>query len=287
MDSEINIARKLGDGHPKAIKVLIYHRVLDEPTVCDRHDDMCVSAPEFRMQLRLLERWGFTSITFHDYHLFLKGELNLPKKPVIITFDDGYKDVFTHAFPLLQEFGMKAVIFAIGSRTVSSNLWDKDSDLPPAELMSEHELLELHAAGHEIGSHSVNHVALPMLPKETMWDELSRSRMLLEILLNAPVHSFAYPYGLLNDQVKKLAAEAGYLSGCGVYTGPAQFGDDPFDIRRILIRGTTGRIGFALRLLTPFEYSGWLRWKIRTILKGPAQPMPKNAIATDAAEAML
>ncbi len=271
MESDSTIQKSANGEHPKAIKVLIYHRVLQDPDDSRKHEYMCVYASDFRKHLRLLERWGFTSITFHDYHLYLKGELDLPRKPVIITFDDGYKDVFENAYPLLQKFGMKAVIFAIANSKILSNVWDHGSEHPASDLMTEHELLELHSAGHEIGSHSLSHPALPSISKEQLWEELSRSRMLLEILLNAPVRSVAYPYGLVNEEIKKIASEAGYFTGCGVYTGPAAFGEDPFEIRRILIRGTIGTFGFALRMLTPYEYYGWLRWKLRMIILGPVR----------------
>ena len=266
MQTDVTITNSVGEGNPENIKVLVYHRVLDDARVCDEQKSMCVHTDTFRNQLQHLERWGFTTITFHDYRLYLNGELRLPRKPVILTFDDGYLDVHQYAFPLLREFGMKAVVFAIGNSQIQSNVWDQDKGIASAPLMNPRQIVELHEAGFEIGSHTLSHAILPSLSKEEASEEIARSRMLLEILLNAPVQSFAYPYGLATEPIKRMVFDAGYTTGCGVYTGPAQFGVDPFDIRRILVFNTTDTFDFGLRMLVPYEHYAWLKWKIRMLL---------------------
>src|ERR1043165_973668 len=92
-------------GNPRLIKVLMYHRITDSVELA-RSNWTCVHVDDFRRQLMLLNKWGFSAITFEDYRLFCKGEIALPKRPVIITFDDGYLDTSALAFPILQEFGM-------------------------------------------------------------------------------------------------------------------------------------------------------------------------------------
>src|ERR1700741_3912283 len=190
--------KHLGEGDPHKIKVLMYHRVVDTVSLSGGYPELCVHVDDFRQHLLHLERWGFTAITFNDYRLFLAGEINLPKKPVVITFDDGYEDNYEFAFPLLQEFGMRAVFFVLGDRQMKASTWDQNSSIPIGPLMTEEHILELHRSGFEIGSHSLTHPKLSHLPREKAWDEISRSRQLLEILLNAPVHTFAFPYGLVN-----------------------------------------------------------------------------------------
>lgn len=255
-------------GNSEKIKVLMYHRIVDSESLSRGYPELCTHVYEFRQHLMLLEKWGFTPITFEDYHLFKADELNLPKKPVIITFDDGYVDTFNNAFPVLNEFGMKAVVFAMGNRQLSTNSWDQDSGFPPGELINDQQILELHAAGFEIGSHTMNHPKLPLLPRDQAWEEISRSRMVLEILLNAPVRSFAFPYGLVNDLAKQMVYDAGYAVACGVYSGPPTFGTDPFEIRRLPVDGCTNTVRFALGMLTPYAYYRWLRWKIKTMMAG-------------------
>ena len=223
---------------------------------------------EFRYHLTLLERWGFTAITFDDYRLYQSGELNLPKKPVIITFDDGYVDTYEAAFPLLQEFGMKAVVFALGDRTIKANTWDTHSSIPVGPLMNDEQIIELHSAGFEIGSHTMTHAKLPLLSHEHAWDEISRSRMRLEILLNAPVRTFAFPYGFVNEETKKMLPDAGYSIGCATHSGPPVFDSDLFEVRRTLMPASADVVKIGLRMLTPFEYYSWARWKAKTAITG-------------------
>ncbi|MGH2568726.1 MAG: polysaccharide deacetylase family protein [Bacteroidota bacterium] len=257
-----------GEGNPNSIKVLVYHRIVDEPTISQAHWS-CLTVERFREHLELLDRLGYTTITFKDYFLFLEGQVNLPAKPIILTFDDGYLDTYRFAFPLLQEFGMTAVMFVLGDRKIRTNYWDQRIGVPEAALMDKQHIVEMHEAGFEIGSHSASHARLTTISEGSAWEEISRSRILLEILLNGTVNTFSYPYGLLSGTLKRMVHNAGYSIACGVHTGPAVFGKDLFEIRRIAIRNTTGSFGLALRLLTPYHYYNWLRWKVgRTLTNG-------------------
>jgi peptidoglycan/xylan/chitin deacetylase (PgdA/CDA1 family) len=259
--------------------------VNDDAALCADQDAMCVHVDAFRAQLQLLDRWGFTAITLKDYQLHRAGSLNLPKRPIVLTFDDGYKEVHTFALPLLREFGMTAVLFALGDRQVRTNTWDLPNGVPEAPLMNDQELLELHQAGIEIGSHGLRHRPLPKIAREEAWEEISRSRVLLEILLNAPVTSFAFPYGLSDEATKKMAHDAGYLTACGVYSGPGTFGVDDFDVRRILVPGSTSAAGFALRVLTPYQHYASLKWNFKSLLglgrRSSAVDSPYGTMVTD------
>lgn len=235
------------------IKVLMYHRIVTDRNLSDRYW-FCVHADDFYRQLELLERWGFSAITFEDYRLFLRGELDLPRKAVILTFDDGYLDTYEVAFQAVKQFQMKGVVFALGERKIRSNVWDEQIGLPSAPLMEGHHLLEMHMEGFEIGAHTMTHRELISLPEDAVWQEVTRSRMLLEILLNDKVLTFSYPFGSANPGVKRLVANAGYDLACAGEAGAAAFGADPYEIKRIKISNTTGTIGLALRVLTPFEY---------------------------------
>jgi len=185
---------------------------------------------------------------------------------VVLTFDDGYDDVYTNAFPILKEFGMKAVVFVLGNREIKKNFWDEPLNLPTASLMGQQQIVELHAAGFEIGSHTMNHPLLSTLSEDEAWEEISRSRMVLEILVNSSVRTFCYPYGDVNGSIKKMVEDAGYAVACSVYTGPATFGIEPLETRRITIPGALGSIGFATRLLAPYTRYSWVRWKAKRAL---------------------
>jgi peptidoglycan/xylan/chitin deacetylase (PgdA/CDA1 family) len=263
------------------IKVLMYHRITDDRRIAASAKDWCVGSSAFRRHLELLDWLGFTAITFNDYRLHLAGELNLPKKPVILSFDDGYEDTFEIAFPLLEEFGMKGVVFVLGDRTIASNAWDLPEGLANIRLMSDKQILEMHSAGHEIGSHSMSHPRLTQLPRSSAWDEISRSRILLEMLLNAPIKSFAYPYGLVNQTLKNMVADAGYSLACSTYTGPGKFGVDLFELRRMSVTGSVRSFGFCIRMLTPYTRYEWLKRKVKQLLVSPFRAVRNHEPAPD------
>ncbi len=241
------------------IRVLLYQRIIHDMTG-SRANGSCVPIEQFRQQIELLDRWGFTAITLHDYQVFQRGELDLPAKPVILTFDGGYLDTYRYAFPILRQFGMRGVIFVLGDRKIKTNYWEKSHGIPEAPLMEDAHVLEMYQEGFEIGAHSMSHVDLTRLPEDRVWEEISRSRILLEILLNGPVQSFSYPSGSINAMAKRMVQHAGYTAACGVATGPATFGGDLHEIRRLSITSSLGVMGFALRMLTPYHYYAWFKW---------------------------
>jgi len=263
------------EGNPDSIKVLMYHRIVDDETLCQAHWT-CLHVNDFKKHLEVLDHYGFTTITFEDYRLFQAGEINLPKKPIIITFDDGYRDTYEHALPVLRQFGMTAVVFVLGDRNITSNVWDCVNGVPPAPLLNPEQIIELHEMGFEIGAHSLRHSKLTHLCLEEAWEEITRSRMLLEILLNAPVRTFSYPYGLVDSKVKKLVADAGYTHACSVFSGPPTFTGDNFEIRRIAVPSNLGAVNFSLRITSGYRYFEWARWKTKNIFSNGRNGERKN-----------
>lgn len=248
---------------PHLPKVLMYHRIVDDGSLSGQYDT-CLHVRDFEHQLKLINQFGFTPITFQDYRLFLQGKLHLPKKPIILTFDDGYEDFYRLAYPLLKREGMKAVVFVMGDRSLEFNRWDVDSSRAlEARLLSDAQINELHAEGFEIGAHTLSHANLTKLNKETSYKEINKSKLILEALLDSPVISFCYPYGSVNSGVKELVKESGYQFACGAYSGPAEFGEDKLEIRRLEINSSTSMWGFLMRLMIPYEYMEWMWWKAR------------------------
>jgi peptidoglycan/xylan/chitin deacetylase (PgdA/CDA1 family) len=244
-------------------KVLMYHRVVDDIAL-SRKQNICVHVQEFHKQLELLDRLGFTAITLSDYRLYQAGEIRLPRKPVIITFDDGYLDTYRLAVPLLKEYGMRAVVFVIGDRSIKTNVWDDNrSDISKAALMNTDQIVEIHQDGFEIGVHTLTHSALTDMPDEDCIEEIKNAKTVLEAVTGSTIYSFSYPYGKVNRRIKKYVFESGYQYACSVFSGPPRFGDDPLEIRRITVSGRTSILGFALRLVGPYEYAEWLWWKSR------------------------
>ncbi len=246
----------------KRIKVLMYHKITADEKLCRSHWTY-VSKEQFRKHLSLLDHWGFVPITFEDFLLYRKGEINLPKKSVILTFDDGYEGIYKIAFPMLKEYGWNAVLFVLGDRFVKSDFWDKHFGLSETNLLSDEQIIEMHEAGFEVGSHSMQHANLIKVPQKIARYEISQSKEMLQALIKSQVKSFCYPFGLTNKEVKNIVHESGYELACGVFSGPPRFWKDQYDIRRITIRNSTDDFSFGFKMLTPFEYYEWLGSKIK------------------------
>ena len=252
-------------GYVPNIRVLMYHRVVRDGAG-NGCPDSGLPERQFRQQLRSLERWGSTPITFSDYAFIKRGELAPPRKPIILTFDDGYLDTYEVAYPILLEFGMRAVVFVLADEGQREAAWDGENGGGGAPLMDVEQILELHQASFEIGSHSLTHPYLPLLPREKAWEEISRSRQLLEILLNAPVSTFAYPFGGLNQTLKAMVADAGYQYACSVWSGPMAMQADPLEIRRINVEGKSGPAGFVFQVMGPALQTRSIVSKVRTVI---------------------
>lgn len=225
---------------PGSLPVLMYHRVLETKPEKSSHG-IWVTAQQFSAQLRSLKNRGFNTITFHEYAAFMRGEKPLPTKPVILTFDDGYEDNYTVAFPLLQQYGFRAVIFAVTDQR-RTNFWDPAE--PQAGLLKPNQLQELVHYGNEIGSHTVSHAKLTTLAPEQCRQELYESKNSLEQVLGTKIISFAYPYGAFDQTAKRLAEETGYTFAAAADSGPFKVYDDFMEIRRIQVFPWTDSIGF-------------------------------------------
>ena len=238
------------EGETQLIKSFLYHRLTDDRAL-SRLQPLSVHEEDFRLHLELLDRWGFTTITFKDYLLFQQKKLHLPRKPIIITLDNGSEETLRVALPLLQEAGCKAVVFVPADPSSRGNGRGRDDScgrpLSPANLR------QLSAEGMEIGSLSLTRQPLTMMPHHVAHNEITFSKQQLEMILGVPVVSFAYPFGQVNALVKRMVEEAGYMFACGWSTGPGTFGDDLLEIRRFTVRTRVGAVGFGLRLHAPYD----------------------------------
>jgi peptidoglycan/xylan/chitin deacetylase (PgdA/CDA1 family) len=236
-----------GEGDPLNISVLRYRGVVRGT---NGHRVESGAAEAFRRHLELLDRWGFTTITLSDYGHFLRGELHLPRRPVILTFDG--LDLLAPLSSPLREVGGRAMVFvatgslqgASGDQTISS-------------------LRELHDAGIQVGSLTRSQRDLANLTAYERAEELLRSRETLEDLLGVRVESCAYPFDIVNADVKRSALDAGYTFGLAGPRGPRLFGTDPLEIRREEIDQTTGVFNLALRVFAPTDRL--MRLRTRTL----------------------
>lgn len=186
----------------KSIPVLMYHSIEREVLPNGQLNELRVPKEAFREQMKYLKDNGFTTLTIEETYKFLATNEGVPEKSIVLTFDDGYVDNYTNAYPILKEFGFNATVFVI------TGVVDKD----PAYMTSA-QLKELEANGIEIHAHTVNHEKLSELPYEKQLSTLKESKEFVERLLNKKADCIAYPYGMFNDNTLKAAKEAGYTMG--------------------------------------------------------------------------
>ena len=247
---------------PDFIPVLMYHKIPDAP-LATRHQ-IFVTRENFAKHLAYFKQHKFSPITFRDYQDFASGRRPLtefPRRPIILTFDDGYTDNYTNLLPLMQQYGYRGVLYLLGDFDIRYNQWDLATDPtePRADIMDAAQKQAFVAAGWEIGAHTMSHARLPELPAAEALAEITQSKAALEAALKTEIISFAYPYGALNEEVKALAQQAGFTYAVATDTGGLHLEDDRMQIFRINIfpHETPG----SLFKKTATWYRNYYRWK--------------------------
>lgn len=250
------IMQKAHRGH---IPVLMYHKVTDAPI--DSRHRIFVTKDKFKKHLKFFKYRGLTSITFKDYLAFANGERPIsefPKKPFILTFDDGYENNYTNMLPLTQKYGFKGVLFLLGDFSVTNNNWDIGETPVVNRLMSTKQKKEFVDSGWEIGAHTLSHCDLTNIPEEQARYEIEMSKISLEENLQTNIISFAYPYGKYNDSTITMVKKSGFEFAVATDTGGMLIDDDRFAIFRVnmfpeenlfqLIKKTSARYRVYYRL---------------------------------------
>lgn len=231
------------------VPILMYHKIGDPPPG-SRLKSLWVSAREFRDQMTYLKVHGFTPVTFLDIAAHVDEGVPVPEKPVLITFDDGYRNNYENAFPVLREFGFKAVVFLVVNTVEAENAWHDPATEARISMLTWAQIEDMRAAGIEFGSHTLNHPRLSRLDAAKAAHEIEESRRLLGKRFGRPPMSFAYPYGDGQDlsALQELVRKAGYRWAVSVHQGKADFKSAPFCLRRLFIRGDDVRWDFHLQM---------------------------------------
>jgi len=217
------------------LPILMYHHIQAESLVLSR---LAVSLRSFKRQISWLNQKGYESISLKRLGSFLQGQDTLPKKPVIITFDDGYQSVWDHAKPVLDQSGFTATVFLVLQAIGKRNIWDLQKSVPILPCLDETTCRRLLDDGWEIGSHGLNHLALPELATQALNEELTVSKISLEQLFDCRIIAFCYPHGAWNKRVQEHVKRAGYLVACATSTKSASVTDDPLALRRVKVKGS-------------------------------------------------
>ncbi len=242
----------------KNIPVLMYHRIC-KGTEGGR-SRYVVNVDVFREQLRYFAEQGYYTPRLADALGNTNGNLSSAKKPLIITFDDGYMDTYECALPALRDFGFIAIVFIVTDFTRRTNWWDAPKHIAEAQLMEPRHIREMSMHGIEFGSHGVNHWSLPLLNDDDLAFELGESRKTAAQVLGDDIRYFAYPYGELDQRVKLATISAGYRCAFASNSGPLNFYSDPFEIRRVLIANQSNAPYLYMKLSGAEKAFKWVEW---------------------------
>ncbi|MCI0438816.1 MAG: polysaccharide deacetylase family protein [Chloroflexi bacterium] len=196
------------------LPILMYHRVVDSLDAPDPYR-LNVSVAQFESQMRYLRDRGYEAVRL-DEVVRASGKGGSPwRKPVVITFDDGYMDTYTRAFPILKEYGMTATVLLVSGHIGGTNAWDR-GEVPATQLAGPSEIREMARHGIAFGSHSVTHRPMTALNCREAMAELADSKVAIEDMLGSEVSVFAYPYGRSTPVLRGMAQQAGYIAACGI-----------------------------------------------------------------------
>ncbi|HOX22467.1 MAG TPA: polysaccharide deacetylase family protein [Elusimicrobiales bacterium] len=234
------------------LPVLMYHKI-GTPPHGSKLRSLWVSPENFRKQVSWLLLHGFKTVTFSDLAAHAHSDTPLPEKPVLITFDDGYKNNIQLAFPILSELGAKGNIFLVHDTIGTHNAWHDPESESWVPMLTWDEIRQMLASGvMDFGSHTMTHANLTKVSLDSAAWEMRESKARLEDKLGREMACFAYPYGAgaFVPDIRKRALEAGYLFDFSVRQGIAPW---PWDrnsgpLKRLFIRGDDLMLDFSLQL---------------------------------------
>ena len=221
------------------LPILMYHRInVTTSATPAASRGLTVHPADFARQMLWLKRHGYRTVTQRDVFDALFRGRPLGPRSVLITFDDGYRDVFFRASPVLERLGFRATAYVISGRISAGD----------PSFLTWPLLKALEKRGIEIGSHTVHHRDLTSLTAQDALAELTRSRLVLERELGHPVQWLAYPFGRFDGRVEALARRAGYVLATTTQPGVRQSARAPLALRRLRVLDSTGVKGLAAML---------------------------------------
>lgn len=213
------------------VPILMYHSVCPEATAQNR---LTVSVENFERQMRFLKAHKFNVLPLEVLADAIREKKRIPIRTLAITFDDGYKDNYTYAFPILKKYNLAATIFIIVNEVGRSQndrlTWEQIKTMQDSALIT-------------FGSHALGPEPLTKIKsEEELREQLFTSKKILQEKLGKEITVFSYPAGAFNPAIRKQLIEAGYK--CAVVTSPGKEypSDDVFALKRLRISATSNNL---------------------------------------------
>jgi len=217
-----------------AVPILMYHVISRAPAGV-ANAELWVDQGVFAQEMQALKAKGYTAVTLQQAWDGWKHGGPLPRKPVVVSFDDGYLSHYTHAKPVLRKLDWPGVLFLTIHNIGAGGL-------------TEHQVRSLLHAGWEIDSHTLTHPDLPSLDDTALQHELVDSRAQLQQRFGVKADFFAYPAGRYDARVESATKAAGYTAATTVEPGIASRHDDPFALHRVRVNASDTSATLLARL---------------------------------------
>ena len=256
------------------IPILMYHSVAD--TAPPGLQTWTATPAQFAAQMAWLAEQGYTALTVSQFTQLRQNPAQLPARPVLLTFDDGYANFLRTAMPIMAKYDFAATLY------VTTGFVDCQRHLfgPQPEMLTWAQLREVqHSTRVEIGAHTHDHSPLDRLAPADAAREINTPKQKLAQHLGQRIDSFCYPFGFNNAAVRQQVRAAGYTSACAIYYRMSAPNEAAFALSRFLIADTTNINEFAQlvtghgpRKLLLFQQTRSTAWRVIR------QAMPKVAV---------
>ncbi|WP_427337980.1 polysaccharide deacetylase family protein [Caloranaerobacter sp. DY30410] len=217
------------------VPVLMYHHLLEKKDIKGKlvNNSAVIAVESFSQQMKVLHEQGYTTITLDELEKYLKGEILLPKKSVLITFDDGYKSNYVYAYPLLKQYGFRATVFIITQHIpyqMTEFNPEKLQIISWQEIKKSMDVFDFASHTHDL--HRLNDKNISYVICKDKEEVLKDLKLSMEIL---DTKYLAYPYGQYNEETLNILKELGYTLAFTIKTGKVKPGDDLLQLKRIRI----------------------------------------------------
>ena len=255
------LARLTGWTSRHCVPVLAYHSISENLFgKLHPYHQINTSASVFALQMRWLRQAGYRTIDLPEMMNALQTGRDL-SRTVVLTFDDGYQDFYTDAFPLLKQCGFKATVFLASDR-----IRNTPACIEGADYLTWREVRELHSEGVTFGSHSVTHADFRSLGPEQIDYELGYSKEKIEQEIGVPVESFSYPFALPEEDrdftryLADILENLGYTNGVSSAIGRAKPGDTRFFLPRLPVNSWDDVELLRAKLEGGYDWLHWPQW---------------------------
>jgi len=252
--------RRLFPGRP-GIPILMYHSISNREERTHPYYRTVTTPEVFAQQMRFLHENGYSAVSVDEVVEILQGRRKITGRPVAITFDDGFQDFYTNAFPVLSRFGFTATMYL-----ATGYIGRSPQSFMGVECMTWDQVRELRDASIHFGSHTVTHPQLRSLRNEDVQAELRRSKETIENKLGAPVSSFAYPYAFPETDrafiamLRQLLLDSGYRSGASTMIGTAANGQEALFLPRLPVNSGDDPHLLGAKLGGGYDWLHWIQY---------------------------